>query len=608
MRLLILFISLLITCSCTAIRYPKDIAQQRKKCRAINARSINQVGVAIYDLPAGVVVTLHPEEEAERIFNNSRDGLFLEVVERGQYACDTTSENVRGLYLPPLYKKEIFNNKTPHALLPGAFTFNAGVLPDELQGYDYEINVVYLQKRFVCIKGTMPNVFSEQLEILETGLFPIELTQDSLKKIAEKGVTSEFVLHYEQGRSNISNKQLEMFLNEIRDIKNIQKFTVTGYASVEGSRKTNRIIFTDRTQKIRKVLEKDFPGIPIRFSSDENWDDFLIDIQDTPYRFLASRNKSTIKKLMDERSLYDTLEYLLEGHRKVVVEVNSKIITEESTPEEIKHEFQSAYQEADLARLLFIHKKVMDRIKEFKLPKEFLNELEVPAQSIYGPLLLNHLISQYQLNTTSLDETLHAMEELYRLMPREPYIMYNLTALKLMEMVIRPAEVDEKEISRLMHLINKVELEDRLRQRLKINHAMIQIGYDYAAGKKKKVRKWLFQIKKLYPAARYEEKELLRLANFYENYGDDAYAEKILYPIVKQGTGNEEVIFYYLSLTLGNTKFNTHNWYHELMYQAYNMNPERYCKLFDNRNNGGISFQLLEYPEVKERYCGWCVD
>lgn len=157
-----------------------------------------------------------------------------------------------------------------------------------------------------------------------------------------------------------------------------------------------------------------------------------------------------------------------------------------------------------------------------------------------------------------------------------------------------------------MYLIRKTKLNPVLKNRLKINYLLIKVANEYGLGEKRKVRKLLSGIRSAYKGADYSEKELLRLSNYFKSYGHVKYAEETLYPIIKAGTENKELIFFYLMLTLENTKFNKHSWYHELMEQAFEMDQKRFCKLFDNRKEGGLSFQLLRFSEVKERVCEWC--
>lgn len=443
---LLTFISILILSSCTAIKYPKSTAQYKRKCGDFNKQSKKLIGSNVFQKDGSVFINLNPEKVGRQMFKKRRDGIMLEIVGQDQFACDTVSPGpdqiVYGFLLDPVFKKEIFKNYWPHPYYQNAFIFKAGGLPDGLDKVSHEINILFIKRRFICQKVIITDVPSHKLDLLETGLYPFELSEDSLGKIAEKGLTSEFVLHYQKGKAQIEKEQLDFLLEEIRSIKHIQRFTVTGYASIDGSRKINRQLFNKRTEEIATEINTLFPGIPVETHADENWEDFIVDIEQTPYAFLASQNKSAIKRLMDKRGLYKELEPILENHRKVVIEVNAKLAVEEWSEEEIKHQYQSAYQEADLSRLLFIQKQVMKRIRNYELPETFAKELNVPLRSELGAVVQNQLINLYELKFKDLSNTHANMEELYKLMPKEPQVIYNLAALKIMLLTTRPAEVN----------------------------------------------------------------------------------------------------------------------------------------------------------------------
>jgi hypothetical protein len=577
-----------------------------KKCRNVNRHLDEVMAAGVSDKKNMLVVSLHPAGAAEKFLKHRKDGVLVELVGRQNYACDSAEIKNARLQMHPMYRKDIEKHKFIYPFKEQSLSINYGTLPEAFNSLDYELNLIIIQKRYLCSTLNLKNMRSHDLQLLETGLFPIEISPDSLIRIADKGLTSEFTMHYEQGQPKMPADQLKELIETIREIKNIQGIDVTGYASIEGSRGTNKKLFNARTDQVRKALTEAFPGVRVKASARENWEDFIYDVGNSNFSFLASRQKFMIKKIIKERDMYEDLEPMLANHRKVVVAVNARLSLEGMDREEIKMQYLSAYQEADLQRLLFIQKQVMQKIRSHELPVEFMKELNVPYRADVAPAYMNQLISMYEFEFNELMNTYYSMMEIYTLLPDDPQVLYNAIALMLRAMRVKPAEIDQEELDRMMHKINKSTLDKKLRQRVWVNYYMLMVIREYGAGNYRKVNKFLSNIRSLYSGAAYSEDDLLRLSKYFLNYGNQKFAEEVLYPIVYNGTGNKEVIFFYLPLTLSNAKFYRQQWYQDLLEKAHGMDAKRYCRMFNNSKKGGVSFQLLRIDELKERYCDWC--
>ena len=42
------------------------------------------------------------------------------------------------------------------------------------------------------------------------------------------------------------------------------------------------------------------------------------------------------------------------------------------------------------------------------------------------------------------------------------------------------------------------------------------------------------------------------------------------------------------------------------MFNAINQDPERFCKMFSNHEDGGVTFQMLSNTYLKKIYCEHC--
>jgi hypothetical protein len=100
--------------------------------------------------------------------------------------------------------------------------------------------------------------------------------------------------------------------------------------------------------------------------------------------------------------------------------------------------------------------------------------------------------------------------------------------------------------------------------------------------------------------------DYLSLAQFLNYYSNKDEAIDVLYDKVRTITVDEDLLFYYLNLTITDKYTVASNNYRTVMLNAINMNKKRFCKLFNSSLKDGVTFQLLENEYLKKTYCENC--
>ncbi len=68
----------------------------------------------------------------------------------------------------------------------------------------------------------------------------------------------------------------------------------------------------------------------------------------------------------------------------------------------------------------------------------------------------------------------------------------------------------------------------------------------------------------------------------------------------------DDLLFYYLELTLHRNYFKTEPNYKKYVDHAISIDGDRYCQFFSSNTTGGISFQLLDNKELMKIHCAHC--
>jgi predicted O-linked N-acetylglucosamine transferase (SPINDLY family) len=100
--------------------------------------------------------------------------------------------------------------------------------------------------------------------------------------------------------------------------------------------------------------------------------------------------------------------------------------------------------------------------------------------------------------------------------------------------------------------------------------------------------------------------DYLSLAQFFSFYANTDLAVELLETKSRSIDIDEDLLFYYLNLTIIDKNLTENANYRTVLLNAFNMNSERFCKLFNSIENGGVTFQLLSDEYLRTTYCESC--
>jgi hypothetical protein len=113
-------------------------------------------------------------------------------------------------------------------------------------------------------------------------------------------------------------------------------------------------------------------------------------------------------------------------------------------------------------------------------------------------------------------------------------------------------------------------------------------------------------IKSRYRSTYPSPKDLLSLAEYFVSYAKYEWAIELLEPYITRIDVDEDLLFYYINNTIIDPSITEQASYKQILLNAIDIDSERFCKMFNSINAGGISFQLLEDPYLKSNYCQSC--
>ncbi len=302
------------------------------------------------------------------------------------------------------------------------------------------------------------------------------------------------------------------------------------------------------------------------------------------------------------------LEPILKNHRKALVQfkIQKKFSEEENDPFVLKKLFDQSVENQHIQEALYIQRVILEKLGDGQLPDDFIGQLEVPEQSLYGPLLNNFAIFNYETNDAFVLDNIENFERLLEILPDNFRIKYNLIVLKIKAWTLYGEIVDHKELKDSIEELELMGVDKSLTRRLWVNYHILLTQYFYLNKDYRGKDKSLKEVFWLYRKLNLSDDDLLRLSKYLAVYSKFDWAEDVLSKRVKEVDVSEELIFYYLKLTISNSRKTKQLAYRQFMLNAIEKSPKRFCDMFLPKSQGGFTFQLLDDQYLRKTYCENC--
>lgn len=556
----------------------------------------------------------------DQLIKRAGDGFAVDVIRRDQYVCGQpppTKDNLhQGTLLKPVYKAELERNKKvgPN----GQLLIKLGTLTAEMAAVPHEMNLLFLKDHYLCYYNWFYNINAYRWDLLNMGMYMDTLTYgqqfDTTRNARVTSILRRkalvFTIPFQKNKSEYSAQDLQPLYDSLRLTDfNIKRISIEAYSSVEGPEERNIELQEKRAQSIVRALQSfQRPSITTTVKASENWVEFLNDVALTSQAALADLPKAEIKKRLQDKRIADQLEPILAHHRKAVVslELQRKDVLHSMQEEQIVREFEKAIGDKNLERARELQNTVFERITDNELPTNFLERLQVPVQREFVKLLSSRAAFKYFEDPTDAFATYQALQELERLLPDDGHVKYNLCSVKFRIWLLGTVTVDPAAFKSEIEALRRKGIPAPLVERMLVNHHLITAEINMAKGDYAKKDEDIKFIIRNYGSIPMSDQDRLSLAQYFASFSNYAEALNVVKPHVTGIEADEDLLFYFLNLTIFDPKTTAEADYRRIMLNAINKNKVRFCKMLDPVSEGGITFQLLDNPYLMKTYCETC--
>jgi hypothetical protein len=560
------------------------------------------------------------KEWFDLMIKKSGDGIAIDIVSKDRYDCSNEKPLkktiIRGDLQRPYYLKELKKNMLPSQ--QGELIIKMGTVPEKYKNKEVEFNVIFLKDKNLCYYNSFYDLKTYRWDLLDMGLYFDTLTyktqintnlKEQEKYILQHKVL-KFEIPFERNKTEYSPADIKPLYDSLKltDFE-IQKITIRAYSSIEGNQERNIQLQQERAQSIVNALQSfQKPSISTEILASENWVDFLNDISLTSYSNFADLSKNDIKEKLKDKKLQQELEPYLQKHRKAVVilELQKKNKYKSTSAAELVSLFSKSISEKNLEQAIEIQNSIFEKVRNHEVAATYIDKLEIPKQSEFSLLLNKNSIFKYLMNETEVYNTYQELSALQDLIPNDGHLKYNITSLKFKVWLLGKTAINPIEFKKEINDLKKYGISQSLIKRMLINYEIIMCE-DYMQqgnfAEKDKSLKYIYSNYKYIPLS---DMDYLSLAQYFASYAKYDWAIKLIDKKVRSIDVDEDLLFYYINLTIVNEKLTRRSDYRTILLNAYNLNISRYCELFKAFGHGGITFQLLENEYLKKTYCESC--
>lgn len=604
------------------INFPNTVPERNQKCQKFNLAfklKPKEVHFSIERENNDLYFQVNDKDWFNLLFKNNFDGLAIDVIFKDIYDCKLkTIEHgqIRGILLKPIYAQKLKKGLRPMG--ENMYRVHVGKLLDYYTTKELEFNILFLNNKNLCQYYAIYDLESYPWELLDMGMYLDSLTYSSkqIKPTNEesyilKNKTLKFKIPFEKNKSQYSKEDMKPIYDSLRLTDfNIKTIKIKAYSSIEGSLERNTELQVQRANSIALALQEfQKPTIKTEISSSENWVEFLNDIKGTDYDYFKNLDKKTIKEKL-VGALSKELEPILKNHRKAVLELELKKKDKYINIEvnELLVKFNSAIADENLTEALEIQNSIFEKMNKKEISPEFLKKMSVPKQVKFVKIFNKNSAYRFLRNVQEIYNVYNELLELEKLAPNNAEVKYNLAALKIQLWFYETIIVNEREIKIKINSLKNYGIDNSLIARMMVNFHIVKAKNLMQKKDYKNKDKSVTYIKNNYSKFPLSDYDYLSLAQFFSYYGNTKISVILLENKARSIDINEDLLFYYLNLTIVDASLTQSSDYRIIMLNALNMNNERYCRLFDPFGQGGVTFQLLEDQYLRRTYCENCND
>lgn len=596
--------------------YDRDICISTER---VYARQPDDLVFQVERVNDSFYAVFNNEEWFDGFFSDERRHLGVQLVSTEFFACNRMGfGNPEDFFhfLEPLSWRDM--KRLQFMNTDGLHIVPLGDVPARFTNKDFDHGVIIGRRSRACIDHWYSNRPLHDWDLLPNSLWIDTLIRDNTvltipepPAIVETGKVLQFDVIFPKNEVTYDVEALRRFLHDLPLISHEPvRIHISAFASIEGPEDRNKELYQRRAdvvlREVRLILP---PETHYEISVDENWQDFYRDVARSPQAFLLQEEPDAIREYLQDPPFLERVEPLLARHRKatVTVELLRSISTRESSLEELTDFYISSLITEEKENALHLQNALFERFSGSGLKHGFPDSLPLPRSKRFVPVYNRDYALRYRLGLTDIRETHRLFSELVTFFPDDPALQFNLAELSFRKWLAGDKDITEEVLLQKINALPDMGVPQLAYSRLLINYHLVKLRQGVVGMEPRQRMRRLSAVRNLYGGSQLNDDEIINLSMFFVAYHQPDMAERLLRPFARAAQPDEDILFYYIKLTISEGTNTNMRWYFSLLEKAQEVNPIRFCALFQPVGRpGAAGISLLFRDAVKDFYCKHC--
>jgi hypothetical protein len=500
----------------------------------------------------------------------------------------------------------------------GLFMVHLGDVPARFAKKEYDLGLIISKRGRNCLGHWYTKIPYHDWDLLPSALLldsliftsdPFNLTPSFFPVTIDKRF--DFDVFFPKNEIQFSRDSLRKFILSIPNLsENTVKIEISAFASIEGPENHNKELYQKRGDVVFSEIAPFFTdSVDVVVNVDENWDDFYRDIALGPYAYLQKQSPDSIREKLKDRGFSENLELFLKQHRKATISIflQNSLNPEKASADSLVEFYRETVKAENIQLAMQLQDAIFSRVKEENIAIFFPDSLPLPAEKEFSFVFNRDYVYRYLSGLTDLNETYDLFKKIKQHYPNDERINFNLAEFMFRKWIAGDETITGDSVLASINRLQASGVPATAYNRLLINYHIVSLRSSMADKDLRARTRSVRAVRNLYGATLTREPELLNMAAFFVAYKQNDVAEKLLRPFARSASPDEDLLYYYIALTINETNTVNQRWYNDLMEKAQQMNPGRFCQLFQPvsvTDSAGIS--LLFKSKLKEIYCRHC--
>ena len=381
-------------------------------------------------------------KQLRKLIGKEDDAIVIDFIQESQYDCEKNNimdnDRVnRGFITKQIRYDQLLKDNEITDRKSTKLRALIATVPEEIAHSHIEVNILVVKASSVCRTIIKKNIECQNATYREKINFVKDTNSITIKgdfvPVAEKEKI-EFQIPFLTDKTTYSYEEIAPFIQNLKKPNfTIDKIEIIAHNSLNYSQDPKQIqLQKKRAEGIKSAFQRKYGEGKIVYDLqyDDSWEEFKRDVvysedyydltlfsKENAYEQLT-KNKGAIAKALEQ-------DYLSKHRFAKIVMYITYNVEGSNEQDYVIYKFNQTIAQNNIPLAMAIQKYIIEQVENKKYSSKVVQNITIPLQKEYQPLLNNHFYIKCLVENTITDKMCEEMNKIYSLNSSNPFVAYN---------------------------------------------------------------------------------------------------------------------------------------------------------------------------------------